>query len=170
MYRSTGVPHSYETAHSQDPTVGLCLGPYGGPRGGAIFYEQGTPVAFPRRRTVAVRTSLQRGCKSHFPIPNISSGGHRDSGDLWYKSGKEETSICGHDESWWSVRIPGRIPGACVLHTCVPYFSVMCNPSRTLTLPDNGVPQLSEFPTGLPTLMEGVEADHLWLLQLRFKS
>jgi len=25
-------------------TVGLCLGPYGGPRGGAVSYERGTPV------------------------------------------------------------------------------------------------------------------------------
>ena len=28
----------------QDPTVGLCLGPYGGPRGGADSYELGTPM------------------------------------------------------------------------------------------------------------------------------
>ena len=29
----------------QDPTVGLCLGPYGGPEGvGAVSYERGTPV------------------------------------------------------------------------------------------------------------------------------
>ena len=27
------------------PTVGLCLGPYGGP-GGAVSYETGTPVGF----------------------------------------------------------------------------------------------------------------------------
>ena len=27
-----------------DPTVGLCLGPYGGPRWGAVSYERGTPV------------------------------------------------------------------------------------------------------------------------------
>ena len=25
------------------PTVGRCLGPYGGPRGWALFYERGTP-------------------------------------------------------------------------------------------------------------------------------
>jgi len=29
-----------------DPKVALCLGPYGGPRGGAIPHERGTPVAF----------------------------------------------------------------------------------------------------------------------------
>ena len=27
------------------PTVGLCLGPYGGPRGAPVSYERGTPVA-----------------------------------------------------------------------------------------------------------------------------
>ena len=41
---TTGIPRSQETAFSQDPIVGLCLGPYGGPRGGAVFNEQGTPV------------------------------------------------------------------------------------------------------------------------------
>ena len=29
----------------QDPTVGSCTGPYGGPRGGAVSYERGTPVS-----------------------------------------------------------------------------------------------------------------------------
>ena len=29
---STGGPRSSETAATEDPTVGLCLGPYGGPR------------------------------------------------------------------------------------------------------------------------------------------
>jgi len=28
----------------QDPTVGLCLGRYGGPRAGALSYERGNPV------------------------------------------------------------------------------------------------------------------------------
>jgi len=40
-----GVPRSKETAPPQDPTVGLCLGPHGSPRGGAVSYERGTPVA-----------------------------------------------------------------------------------------------------------------------------
>jgi len=35
--RFTGVPRSKETAPPQDPTVGLCLGTYGGPRGGGAF-------------------------------------------------------------------------------------------------------------------------------------
>ena len=34
----TGVPRSQENASPQDPTVGLCLGPYGGPRGGGVFF------------------------------------------------------------------------------------------------------------------------------------
>ena len=29
----------------KDPTVGPCLGSYGGSRGGAVSYERGTPVA-----------------------------------------------------------------------------------------------------------------------------
>ena len=29
----TGVPRSYKNVPPQDPTVALCLGPYGGPRG-----------------------------------------------------------------------------------------------------------------------------------------
>ena len=33
----TGVPRSLEIASFQDPTVGLCLWPYGGPRGGGGF-------------------------------------------------------------------------------------------------------------------------------------
>jgi hypothetical protein len=31
-------------SHAQDPTVGLCLGPYGGPSGGGVSYERGTPA------------------------------------------------------------------------------------------------------------------------------
>ena len=33
----TGVPRSYETFPSQDPTVGVCPGPCGGPGGGGCF-------------------------------------------------------------------------------------------------------------------------------------
>ena len=36
----------YTTARiTKSRSVGLCLGPYGGPRGGAVSYEKGTPVA-----------------------------------------------------------------------------------------------------------------------------
>ena len=38
------VPRSEEDAPTQDPAVGLCLGPYGGTRGWAFAYEPGTPV------------------------------------------------------------------------------------------------------------------------------
>jgi len=38
-----GVPGSCNNAFPEDPTVGLCLGAYGGPRGGAFSYERGTP-------------------------------------------------------------------------------------------------------------------------------
>ena len=40
----TGVPRSLEAARSQDPTVGLFLGPYVGPGGGAVSDERGTSV------------------------------------------------------------------------------------------------------------------------------
>ena len=33
----TGAPRSQETALPQDPTVGICRGPYGGPREGGCF-------------------------------------------------------------------------------------------------------------------------------------
>ena len=33
----TGVPRLQENATPEDPTVGLCLGAYGGPRGGGGF-------------------------------------------------------------------------------------------------------------------------------------
>jgi len=51
---STGVPRSYETATPLDPTVGLCLWPYGGSRGGGFLvgevplYRQ--PPSYPTQR------------------------------------------------------------------------------------------------------------------------
>ena len=41
---STGVSRSYVTAPPEDPTVGMCPGPYESLGGGAVSYEQGTPV------------------------------------------------------------------------------------------------------------------------------
>ena len=46
MVGSTRVPRSEETPPSYDPTVGLYLGSYGGPRGVGVFHERGTPVGF----------------------------------------------------------------------------------------------------------------------------
>ena len=40
----TGVPRSSENATPWDPTVGSCLGPYGGPRGVAFAYERDAPT------------------------------------------------------------------------------------------------------------------------------
>ena len=40
----TGIPRSHETTTPPHPTVGMCLGPDGCPRGLAFSYEQGTPV------------------------------------------------------------------------------------------------------------------------------
>ena len=50
-----------KTAPPQDPTVGLCLGPYGGPRGGAVYYDRGTFVSTLER----VRFVPSGGWKSH---------------------------------------------------------------------------------------------------------
>ena len=42
--RTHGVPHLQENAPPQDPTMSLCLGSYGDPRGWAFSFEQGAPV------------------------------------------------------------------------------------------------------------------------------
>ena len=39
-----GVPRSQETASPNDPTLALCLGTYGDPRGVGVSYERGTPI------------------------------------------------------------------------------------------------------------------------------
>ena len=41
---TTGVPRSQKNAPTKDPTVGLCLGSYGGHRGVAVSYERGIPT------------------------------------------------------------------------------------------------------------------------------
>ena len=51
----TGIPQSSETALPKDHTVGLCLEPYGGPRGVAVSYERGTPA---EQYVAALRTAL----------------------------------------------------------------------------------------------------------------
>ena len=55
----TGAPRSYETAPPYDPTIGLYLGPYGGPRGGALSYDRGTPVLAPSADAVLQDTILR---------------------------------------------------------------------------------------------------------------
>ena len=42
--RGTGAPRSQQNTTPQEPPVGICPGPYGGPRGGAFSDERGTPV------------------------------------------------------------------------------------------------------------------------------
>ena len=48
-----GVPRSCNYALPEDPPFGLCLMAYGGPRGGRVYYERGTPnidhMARPRK-------------------------------------------------------------------------------------------------------------------------
>ena len=41
---ATGVPRSLETTPPWDPTVGICLGPCGGPRGGRLFLRSEVPL------------------------------------------------------------------------------------------------------------------------------
>jgi len=41
---ATGVPRSQESASSWDPAVGLCLAPYGGPRGRRRFLKSEVPL------------------------------------------------------------------------------------------------------------------------------
>ena len=45
MREITEEPRSSESATPQDPTVGLCPGPYDGPREGALFHDRDTPVS-----------------------------------------------------------------------------------------------------------------------------
>jgi len=40
----TGVPRSKETASPQDPMVGLCLAPFGGPGGGGLLVMSKVPL------------------------------------------------------------------------------------------------------------------------------
>ena len=46
----TGVPRSSATAFSWEPTAGLCLGPYGGPKGGVFFPRSKYPCTTPECR------------------------------------------------------------------------------------------------------------------------
>ena len=46
MYQGTSI-----IKNSSDPAVGICLGFYGGPKGGVVFHERGTPVCDPSADT-----------------------------------------------------------------------------------------------------------------------
>ena len=66
MLKLTGVPHSEEIAPPSGPTVGVCLGPYGGPRGVAISYERGIHVmASMREGGVVVPNRLYEGVRHY---------------------------------------------------------------------------------------------------------
>ena len=47
MDRNTRVPHSQENAAPQNPTVGLYLGSWGGPRGLSVFFWARYPCSSP---------------------------------------------------------------------------------------------------------------------------
>ena len=53
-----GVPRSSENAFPWDPTVGLCLGPYDGPRGGGRFIMGEVPRYSRRRKHTVTRVVL----------------------------------------------------------------------------------------------------------------
>ena len=55
-FDDTEVPRSQEIAPPQDPTVGLCLGPCGGPKGGGCSYERGTRVLISKVTFINVTT------------------------------------------------------------------------------------------------------------------
>ena len=79
---ATGVPRSYEIPPPQDPTVALCLGTCGDPRGVGVCYEQGTPVKTtrefePRQRELA-RLRSTRECKP----PGVRGQALRHESDL----------------------------------------------------------------------------------------
>ena len=65
---STGVPRSQKTAPPSDPSVGLCPGPCGCPRGGAVSYERGAPVTTAVVLPISmVRKSGELGKADRFP-------------------------------------------------------------------------------------------------------
>ena len=55
--RPKGVLCSSETTPPQDPTVALCLGTYGGPRGLVVSYERGILVWNSSATSMATRFS-----------------------------------------------------------------------------------------------------------------
>ena len=64
-----GVPRSKETAPPLDPTVGLCLGLYGGPGGGSVSYERGNPVILNRKHTPTADHGAATAPIPHEPFP-----------------------------------------------------------------------------------------------------
>ena len=62
-------------APPQDPTVGLCLGPFDGPRGVGVSYELGTPVGVGGEclgagvHAVASSPRLSKSAKQHANTP-----------------------------------------------------------------------------------------------------
>jgi len=71
----TGVSCSEENAPLYGPTVGLCLGPCGGPRGWVFSYERGTLVHFLLQ--IMTRTALTRRVKGSWFV--VSGFGFRVS-------------------------------------------------------------------------------------------
>ena len=80
--RPTGVPRSQANANSQDPTVGLCLGTYGSPRGVAFSYERGTLYRAPRQAQIGSNDSnrIKFGRLTFTGVSKPKSGLERSSG------------------------------------------------------------------------------------------
>ena len=58
------------TSPPQDPAVGLCPGPYGGPGGWAFSHERGTPEGFGCTRNVVVGRREERDLPERPPRRN----------------------------------------------------------------------------------------------------
>ena len=65
---TAGAPRSFQTALPWENRAELCLGPCGGPRGGGLSCERGTPVS----HTIAVKGDLE-GASGIPPVPSCSS-------------------------------------------------------------------------------------------------
>jgi len=70
------VPQGYlahtKTPPPKEPTIALCLGPYGGPRGWAFSYVRGSPGPLPPTRWTAtllykVNLPREKRLSGHFP-------------------------------------------------------------------------------------------------------
>ena len=81
---------------AQDPTVGLCLGPYGGPREGGCFCdERGIPVTLVYDWRLTIHATLRRA-ESHLPVYRGEREGGSQGGKQWeeVREGSSECESC----------------------------------------------------------------------------
>ena len=95
----TGVPRSKEAEPPEDPIVGLCLGPYGAPKGGSISYEQGSPVRCTLDGFVGGATGQSDRTGQPYPFP----------GDGWVRTSVsflQEHVVCERNRYSSTARFP----------------------------------------------------------------